>query len=385
MSQPHSRYIQHRIGWSSFSGWSAFFLFSISVGFILSWSNCSHNQSDQPWGQRYIPPPTIYEHEVLAGFPKIETPNNNPTTNEGILLGRKLFFDPILSVDSTLSCSFCHLPEKNFTDRLAKSRGVGGVKGKRSSPTLLNVGFLRNGLFWDGRASSLEEQALLPVEDPLEMQASWPEIEHRLRIHFRYPLLFRKAFGISKPEELTRELVVKAIAQFERTLVSGQSKYDRVQMGRDSFTHDEAMGYDLFFDVTPEVKDAECGNCHNEPLFTNHKFANNALSNVPDINAFPDKGLGAITGDPHDNGKFKIPTLRNIALTDPYMHDGRFATLSEVIDHYNSGGHPSPTVHPLIRPLGLTPEEKKQLLAFLHTLTDTSFAQNKAFQNPFLK
>jgi cytochrome c peroxidase len=170
--------------------------------------------------------------------------------------------------------------------------------------------------------------------------------------------------------------VVKAIAQFERTLLSsGQSKYDQVTYGLDSFTVDEAMGYDLFFDVSPGISDGECGNCHNAPLFTDHTFANNGIDAAKTLDDFPDKGLGAISGDPYDNGKFKVPTLYNIALTSPYMHDGRFRTLKEVIDHYNSGGHPSPTVNSLIRPLGFTEIEKEQLLSFLHTLTDTTFTE----------
>ncbi len=325
--------------------------------------------------------PTAFQIIVPRGFPKLEVPSDNPTTIEGIELGRTLFYDPILSVDSSIACSFCHLPQFSFTDRHAKSRGVKGTVVKRSSPSLINVGLIRNGLFWDGRVHSLEEQALLPIEDPLEMQASWPMIEERLRMDDRYPVLFRKAFGIAHKDELNKDLVVKAIAQFERTLLSsGQSKYDRVHNGLDSFTVDEAMGYDLFFDVSPEIKDGECGNCHNAPLFTDHTFANNGIDEAKTLADFEDKGLGAISGDPYDNGKFKVPTLYNIALTSPYMHDGRFRTLREVIDHYNSGGHPSPTVNTLIKPLGFNELEKKQLIAFLHTLTDTTFTQSEVLQ-----
>jgi cytochrome c peroxidase len=326
------------------------------------------NLSDIPYD------PTPHHPDMPKGFPKMEHPADNPGTVEGVALGRALFFDPILSVDSSIACSFCHLPEFSFTDRHALSRGVKGTVVKRSSPSLLNVGLLRNGLFWDGRVHSLEEQALLPVEDPLEMQANWGDIEKRLQAHQAYPVLFRKAFGIEKREELTRDLVVKAIAQFERTLVSsGQSKFDRVRFGLDTFTVDEAMGYDLFFDVSPEVKDADCGNCHNAPLFTDHTFANNGIQAAATLNDFKDNGLGDISKDPYDNGKFKVPTLYNIAITSPYMHDGRFRTLKEVVQHYNQGGQPSPTIHPLVRPLGLTEQEQQQLISFLHTLTDTVF------------
>ncbi|HHS95119.1 MAG TPA: cytochrome C peroxidase, partial [Phaeodactylibacter sp.] len=213
--------------------------------------------------------PTPYSLEVPAGFYPVEVPPDNPMTQEGIDLGRRLFYDPILSVDSTLSCSTCHLPEMSFTDGLAVSVGVGGAIGKRSSPSLMNVAILRNGFFWDGRVHSLEEQALLPIEDEQEMKADWADIEKRLQRHSTYPILFRKAFGISARADLDRNLVVKAIAQFERTLLSkGSTKFDRVQMGLDTFSYDEAIGYDLFFDVSPTVKDAECGNCHNVPIFT---------------------------------------------------------------------------------------------------------------------
>lgn len=325
--------------------------------------------------------PTALQINVPNGFPNLEIPKDNPTTAQGVELGRTLFYDPILSVDSSIACSFCHLPQFSFTDRHAKSRGVKGTIVKRSSPSLINVGLIKNGLFWDGRVHSLEEQALLPIEDSLEMQATWPEIEERLQAHDGYPALFRAAFGIQQKKELTKELVVKAIAQFERTLLSsGQSKYDRVTAGLDTFTVDEAMGYDLFFDVSPGIKDGECGNCHNAPLFTDHTFANNGIDSAATVDDFADKGLGAITGNPFDNGKFKVPTLYNIALTSPYMHDGRFRTLKEVVDHYNSGGQPSRTVDSLIRPLGFTEREKEQLIAFLHTLTDTTFTEYQVMQ-----
>ncbi|MFK7809500.1 MAG: cytochrome-c peroxidase [Saprospiraceae bacterium] len=328
--------------------------------------------------------PSPFDIKVPKGFPQMETPEDNPTTEEGIALGRNLFYDPILSVDSSIACSFCHLPEFSFTDRHAKSRGVKGTVVKRSSPSLINVGLLRNGFFWDGRVHSLEEQALLPVEDSLEMQATWPMIEERLRKHDGYPVQFRKAFGISDTSELKKELVVKAISQFERTLLSsGNSKYNRVMNGLDTFTVDEAMGYDIFFDVTPGISDGECGNCHNAPLFTDHTFANNGITYAKTLDDFPDKGLGAISGDKYDNGKFKIPTLYNIALTSPYMHDGRFRTLEQVIDHYNSGGHASPTVNTLIHPLGFSEEDKRQLISFLHTLTDTVFTEDVDLGDPF--
>jgi len=216
------------------------------------------------------------------------------------------------------------------------------------------------------------------------MQEAWPVVIEKLKKHSRYPILFRQAFGISHRDSIRKELVVKAIAQFERTLISsGTSKFDLVKKGLATFTPDEAMGEDLFFDITADVKDAECGNCHNAPLFTTLEYANNGLDEISEITGFEDKGRGRTTKDIYDNGKFRIPGIRNIALTAPYMHDGRFETLEEVLEHYDRGGHPSPTVHPLIRPLNLTALEKQQIISFLHTLTDTAFVQTPDFGRPY--
>ena len=187
--------------------------------------------------------PTSYELTIPDHFPQMIIPEDNQLTVEGVELGRHLFYDPILSIDFSMSCSSCHLPEGNFTDNEALSAGVDGTLGRRSSMSLLNIGFNNNGLFWDGRVATLEEQALLPVEDPVELHGMWPDIEHRLRVHDEYPSRFRKAFGITDTIEINRFLAVKAIAQFERTLISsGNSKYDRVIAGTDVFTDEELLG-----------------------------------------------------------------------------------------------------------------------------------------------
>lgn len=345
---------------------------------------CTREEADMNdlLGEPYQP--TAVTIDLAPPFPKMEFPADNPLTEEGIALGRRLFYDPILSVDSTISCSSCHHLASSFTDNKSISFGVDQTPGNRSSMSLLNIGYHYKGFFWDGRSKTLEAQALIPVEDPLEMKETWPNVIEKLKRHKTYPILFRKAFGILDRDSIQKELVVKAIAQFERTLISsGTSKYDLVKKGLATFTEDEAIGEDLFFDITIDVKDAECGNCHSGVLFTSLQYANNALDEITDINDFEDKGLGQITNDIYDNGKFKIPGLRNIALTAPYMHDGRFETLEEVLDHYNMGGHPSPTVDPIIRPLNLTDLEKQQIIAFMHTLTDTAFVQNESFSNPW--
>jgi len=328
--------------------------------------------------------PTDYHLETPEHFGKMSIPIDNPMTVEGVELGRRLFFDPILSVDSTMACASCHIPDASFTDYKAVSIGFNGSEGKRSSMSLLNVGFYDKGLFWDGRVKTLEEQALIPVEDPIELHENWSNVEQKLRRHSQYPTYFRSAFGIKNKTEITKTLAVKAIAQFERTLVSsGNSRFDQFLKGEIEFTEDEQMGYDLFFDVTPAVKDAECGNCHNAPLLTNNDYTNNGLDAIADLSKFKDLGRGGVLNSIYENGKFRVPSLINIELTAPYMHDGRFQTLDEVIDHYNSGGHPSKTIHSLIRPLNLTKKEKNQLLAFLKTLTDRTFVKHQPFQTPF--
>jgi len=314
-------------------------------------------------------------------------PDENLLTKEGIELGRFLFYDPILSEDSTIACASCHLQEGVFTDLSSVSTGINGLQGDRSAMTILNVGFYNNGLFWDGRIETLEALVIDPVENPIEMHEDWPDIEEKLKVHKEYPDRIRKAFGISKTEEIDRSHVTKSIAQFMRTIVSqGNSKFDRVFYGDGTviFSDAELNGYDMFFDISPDLPDAECAHCHNEPLFTTNQYFNNGIQETMDgVNGFKDPGRGLITGIPFDNGKMRAPSLRNIALTAPYMHDGRFQTLEEVINHYNSGGHPAPNVDPLIRPLGLSEEQKSDLLAFLNTLTDTTILSNNAYSNPF--
>lgn len=331
--------------------------------------------------------PQAFTPNIPKGLPVFEVPTDNPITKEGVALGRNLFFDPILSKDSTISCGSCHLPKYGFTDSKALSTGVNGALGTRSAMSLMNVAFYTRGLFWDGRVKTLEDQAVLPIEDPLEMHENWGNVEQKLQRHKNYPTDFRKAFGISQKSEITKALAAKAIAQFERTLIStGNSKYDKVLRGEVFFTEAEQNGYDMFFDIVPKapnLPDAECFHCHNAPLFTDNTFRNNGLQSAETLNNFKDKGLGNVTGKPFDNGNFRVPTLRNAALTPPYMHDGRFKTLEEVIDHYVAGGHPSPNKDPFLYPLKkFTPERKAELLAFLHTLTDTTFIHQPAIQNP---
>ena len=184
--------------------------------------------------------PTPYDLNAPSHFPKMYIPPENPLTEEGVLLGRMLFYDPILSADSSMSCASCHRQELAFTDGLSLSPGIDGIAGRRSSMSLFNIGYVERGLFWDGRVGTLEEQALLPVEDPVELHTTWPEVEEKLQRHPDYPLLFKKAFEIEYKDEITKALAARAMAQFERTLISGEAPYDK-SFRREEFMDDDAV------------------------------------------------------------------------------------------------------------------------------------------------
>jgi cytochrome c peroxidase len=323
---------------------------------------------------------TSYQLQEPALFFKMTHPEDNQLTEEGVELGRHLFYDPMLSLDSTISCSSCHLQALAFTDGKAFSLGINGRKGKRSAPSLVNIGYHYKGLFWDSRSPSLEEQAIHPIEDSLEMGNSWPVVVKRLQEHPSYPKMFKAAFGIKK-EEISKDWVTRALSQFQRTIISADSKYDRVLDGTARFTEEEQRGMTIFFDASEELPFSECGHCHTDPLFTDLSFENNGIDSDDDPER--DKGKGALSGQAFDDGQFKVPTLRNIALTAPYMHDGRFQSLEEVVDHYTSGGHPGPNVSPNVRPLTLSEKDKQALIAFLNTLTDSTLLNREDLSNPF--
>lgn len=304
-------------------------------------------------------------------------PTDNPPNAAAEYLGRRLFFDPLLSADGTISCASCHRPERAFTDGRPIAEGIGGLIGTRNTPGLTNIGYFHRPLFWDGRADNLEAQALHPIGTAHEMGGSWPAVLERLQADPTYVRAFQTAFG-NGPIDST--LVGRALAQYQRSLVSRDSKYDRVRRGEASYTAAEALGHALFFDFGDDpngpyagLPTAECAHCHTPPHFSNERFENNGLDEADDLAAFPDAGRGAITGNPFDNGRFRTPGLRNVALTAPYMHDGRFGTLAEVVDHYATGGHYAENRSPNVHPLGLDAEQKAALVAFLHTLSDTAF------------
>ncbi len=345
--------------------------------------------------------PAAYQFPTINGLPEMQIPIDNPVTMEGVKLGRYLFYDKLLSVDYSISCGSCHQQDKAFTDGVPKAIGVDGTVGIRNSMSLINVGYNwrpnnAHNFLWDGKFRHLEDQAVSPVTHPLEMKNTWEEVERRLREHEHYPKLFRKAFGINNKSEITEDLAGKALAQFMRTLNSAESKYDSVEWRAfNYFTEEQQRGYELFLgDAAGSMvtKDAECAHCHsfsrNFALFARNNYSNNGLDSAATLNDFIDRGLGAITGVPTDNGRFREVTLRNIGLTAPYMHDGRFATLDEVLDNYISGGHPSPNIAnelasaPTLRTLSAS--EKADIIAFLNTLTDTSYFNKSEWSDPFI-
>jgi len=336
--------------------------------------------------------PTDYVFPTPEYFPDPILPPDNPLTHEGIELGRRLFYDPILSADSTMSCASCHSPSASFADNEVLPVGIDGIEGRRNTMALINLAFIPNNKFnWDGKSPTLEGQAIEPVENPVELHEDWGNVEDKLRRHNTYPEYFRKAFGIDDTDGITRELATQAIAQFELTLVSSDSYYDRAVVRVEPgvfFEEDQRRGMKLFMDEgATGLKDAQCWHCHSSgqrrTLFTNGGFFNNGLDSVGNLTEFTDLGHGAVTGNLGDNGKFKSPSLRNVALTAPYMHDGRFATLEEVLDHYADGGHPAPNVDAFVPIIDLNEQEKADIIAFLHALTDTTFTKNPAYQNPF--
>ena len=316
--------------------------------------------------------PDVFQDRILP--PVI--PSNNPLTEEGIELGKKLFFDKKLSVNGSQSCADCHKPSNSFTDARQYSIGVDNIQGTRNSMPLFNLAWnYDDRFFWDGRELSLERQVLDPITNPIEMHNTIANLVQELQIDSEYPEMFLKAFGT---EIIDSVLIGKAIAQYERTIISANSKFDKYLLGQTTLSIQEEEGFNIFMDEDR----GDCFHCHgneNNPLWTDNKFHNNGLDNN-----FSDLGLGAVTGNPNDNGKFKTPSLRNLEFTAPYMHDGRFSTIDEVINHYSEGLQDSQTVDPLMKMVSqggvqLSFEEKANLKAFLLTLSDYDFISNPDF------
>lgn len=339
---------------------------------------------------------TPYTLKIPEHFGKqFVLPEDNPMTEKGVELGRMLFYDTQLSRDHSTSCGTCHQQKLAFTDGKAKAEGIHGRIGDFGSMSTVNL--MWNGkFFWDGRSPSLEAQALDPIENVLEMDMTLEEVVERLILDERYPPMFASAFGNS---EITPLKIGKAIAQFERTLISSNSKYDKIILGSYTPTEQEKLGMDLFLThpIAGEIRGGNCGDCHLGVLTSGDPvsfrgFHNNGLDDDQNLK----DGLMGVSSNEFDKGKFKAPTLRNIALTAPYMHDGRFNTLEEVLEHYDQHVKRSRTLDPLIQEasnepifpgdpikLHLTQKEKEAIISFLHMLTDEDFINNPAHSNPF--
>ena len=354
-------------------------LFAVTVLILMLCLSCRKDKVS------YVATP--YELDIPSHFPQMVIPEDNPMTVEGVELGRKLFYEELLSGDNSMSCASCHSPNAAFSDPEQYSTGIDGIQGNRNSMALINLGWAQN-YFWDGRAITLEEQILDPITNPIEMHETWPNATEKLSSKLIYRNLFYKAFG---EEGIDSIKVTKAIAQFLRTMISGTSKYDVMykyengislsstdQQILNNVTIDEWAGYDLF----KSLNGADCLHCHKGTMMRIDGFSNNGLDAT-----FTDLGRAEITGSTFDEGKFKIPTLRNIAYTAPYMHDGRFNTLDEVIDHYSFGIQQSSTLDPLIEfafqgGVQLDALEKSLLKKFLLTLSDEGFINNPDFSDP---
>lgn len=330
---------------------------------------------------------TPYNLDIPEHFPQMIIPADNPMTLEGVALGRKLFYEELLSGDNTMSCAECHMPEFGYSDPEQFSTGITGAVGTRNSMSLANMGW-QQFFFWDGRAATLEDQIFHPVRDPLEMNSNWPEVVSKLENDEEYEDLFHRAFGTYGIDSVR---VSKAIAQFLRTMISATSQYDILYKEKNGFTL-TAQEQAVFDNIPVEAKEgyysfesltgADCFHCHNGYNAQVQKFANNGLDAV-----FSDPGRMRVTGLASDEGRFKVPTLRNIGFTAPYMHDGRFATLEDVVDHYSSGIVMSPTIDPGIEfadqgGVNLDFQQRLELIAFLKTFNDTAFIMNPAFHDP---
>ncbi len=310
------------------------------------------------------------QFRVPSGLPEVIYPADNPMSPEKVALGAQLYFDPRLSRDDTVSCASCHDPAKGWSNGEAVATGVDGKKGGRSSPTVINTTF-QSFQFWDGRAGTLEDQALGPIQNPIEMNMTLPEVVKKLNAIPGYKSQFQKVFKT----DVTSEGIAKAIAAFERTVLSGDAPYDRFTAGDAKALSPAAeRGRALFFGA------ARCSSCHSGPSFTDNAFHNIGVGMAHDK---PDAGRFEHSKLEGDTGSFKTPGLREIAKTAPYMHDGHLKTLEEVVDYYNKGGAANPYLDEEIFALKLSQAQVADLVTFLKEgLASKSYPLIKAPQLP---
>lgn len=290
----------------------------------------------------------------------------NPITEEGFALGRSLFFDPILSIDSTISCSSCHAQVHAFADHsTALSIGVNHRLGSRNSPVIINT-LWQSSFMWDGGINHIEVMPIAPITSDVEMAQNLKDLVAKLNVDKNYQRHFRQVFA---EDTITDQQVLYALTQYMTMLISADSKYDQVRKGSATFTIEEQDGYHQF--------KQKCASCHSEPLFTNHGFHNTGLAPKPG-----EEGRYRVTQDSADLYRFKVPTLRNVALSNPYKHDGRLRNLRQVLDHYTDDIYDSPTLDTILRRpdgtlgIDLSDADKSNLISFLHTLTDEQFIAN---------
>ena len=351
---------------------------SVIAGALMGFGVACRPDSDLTDAPAPVAP--AYAPAMPANLPQtIPSPARNPLTRAGVLLGRTLFYDVRLSGSNTISCASCHQPDRAFSDGVALSTaGASGRPLLRHTPALQNVAWA-GGLFWDGGAADLESLAFGPLTHPDEMAQNLTALETELRAVPAYGPRFAEAFP---GQGITSVTVARALAQFQRTLITGNSAYDRWTRHEPSavLSTDEQAGLTFV--------QAKCGACHAGELFTDFGYHNNGLDSAyADDHERLAWGRGRISNLPADKGKYKTPTLRNVALTAPYMHDGRFPSLDAVLDHYQDHIRESPTLDPAVRMIDGTPgiwmtvEERRQIMAFLNALTDTSFTRNPALRD----
>lgn len=357
------------------------------IGFLITCImvvvGCKDDDNVEPEGVKHDTTP----YQLMYGsFPTPNIATDNQLTKQGVQLGRMLFYEKMLSGDGTQACASCHLQEFAFTDTAKFSTGIRGNKGGRQAMTVFNMAWHENEFFWDGRAHLLRDQSLLPIQDELEMDETLENVVAKLSASQTYKDQFMRAFG---SEEVNSEKISLALEQFMNSITSTNSRYDDFLNDTTVFNESEKRGLKLFNteynQFFPEQSGADCQHCHSGLNFENDQYMNNGLDGDGE---FADDGREKVTEDPADKGKFKVTSLRNIAITPPYMHDGRFATLEEVVEHYNSQLKPSSTLDPALEQtratgLFLSEQDKKDLVAFLKTLTDKDLMTNPEYSSPF--
>jgi cytochrome c peroxidase len=342
-------------------------LICVLLFLILFCAGCDNKEPDN----QYIYDPVFVEIELPAHFPPLRIPADNPFTEQGIALGKKLFFDPIISRDNSFNCASCHHPGNAFCDTVQYSTGIDGALMSMNTMPLFNLGFYPR-YSWDGHIKSIEEDVAVTIT---QLHGDWNGLIDDLTKDEEYERMFYEAFGQNGIDE---KQIWRAIAQFVRSIVSFNSKFDSIFAGLVVPTEQEMRGYELFF-----TEEGDCFHCHIDPLYTNLGFHNNALDDIQNMQA----GYMNVTGNDFDRGKFKVPSLRNLVFTAPYMHDGRFKTLKEVIDFYSEGLNQTPYADSNMKNVHkggvqLSESDKNSLIAFLKTLTDHSLISDERYSSP---